>query len=100
MGKSRPTPPTARRAKRGSIVGPELVRHTAASKSARAFLVERLAKAPVPEYPATNAGAVRYALERVAGQLGWTPPEEGPQRAASEGANRSTRAKRPEGDGR
>ncbi|GEL75520.1 hypothetical protein [Myxococcus virescens] len=70
------TPPRARRL-RGDVPLKRLgVRLTPAGESARAHLVEHLARHPRKEHPANDSGAVNLALEEAAKARGWTPPEE------------------------
>jgi hypothetical protein len=62
------------RARRGSVVEAQKLRHTARSLSARDYLVAYLRKHPREGLEGSGEGAIRFGIEEAARALGWTPP--------------------------
>lgn len=70
------TPPSARRARKGTRTGTVEVGLTSDSAAALRHLVQHLQLQPHEKYPANNSGAVRLALDEAAARRGFKPPGE------------------------
>lgn len=80
------TPPAKRRAPKGSVVETSRVQYTASAKSQREHIVARLASEPEDDFPASNSGAVRKALDVLSRRWGWTETPAPPPKRRKGGA--------------